>query len=97
MLRRAKARAKKNGWDFDLTIEDLLPLPALCPVFNQPLRLSISPQDLWAYSLDRVHNNQGYVKGNVVVMSYLANRLKNDGTAEQHEAIARWMRSVGCD
>lgn len=32
------------------------------------------------------------VKGNVVVMSYEANRLKNDGTAEEHETIAKWMR-----
>lgn len=25
-------------------------------------------------------------------MSYKANRLKNDGTAEDHEIIAAWMR-----
>lgn len=30
--------------------------------------------------------------GNVVVMSYKANRLKNDGTAEDHEIIAAWIR-----
>lgn len=37
-------------------------------------------------------NEKGYVPGNVVVMSYRANRLKNDGTAEEHEIIAAWMR-----
>ena len=39
----------------------------------------------------------GRVSGpdNVVVMSYLANRLKNDGTAAQHARIANWMREHG--
>lgn len=34
------------------------------------------------------------MRGNVIVMSYKANRLKNDGTADEHEAIAKWMRSI---
>ena len=57
-----------------------------------PLRVSDGGQDPWSYSLDRVDNKKGYVRGNVVVMSYKANRLKNDGTAEDHEIIAAWMR-----
>lgn len=57
-----------------------------------PLRVAAAFQDPWSYSLDRVDNSKGYAPGNVVVMSYKANRLKNDGTAEEHEAIAAWMR-----
>lgn len=60
-----------------------------------PLRIGHVPQDPWSYSLDRVDNKKGYVPGNVVVMSYKANRLKNDGTAEEHETIAKWMRDQG--
>ncbi len=92
MLRRAKARAKKEGFDFDLSLEDILPLPEVCPVFGVALRVTVGPQDPFAYSLDRVDNDRGYVRGNVAVMSYRANRLKNDGTAAEHEAIAAWMR-----
>lgn len=94
MWRRARARAKKIGLGFDITIDDLLPLPTHCPVFGSPLCVSASRQDPNAYSLDRINNDRGYVKGNVIVMSYRANRLKNDGTAEEHEAIARWMRAA---
>lgn len=36
----------------------------------------------------------GYVPSNVIVMSYLANRLKNDGTAAQHARIAQWMTAI---
>lgn len=35
---------------------------------------------------------KGYVKGNITVISNKANRIKNNGTAEEHEAIAKWLR-----
>lgn len=92
MLRRAKARAKKEGFDFNLVKEDISPLPTACPVLQLPLRISEVHQDPCAYSLDRIDNSKGYIRGNVAVMSYKANRLKNDGTADEHEAIAAWMR-----
>lgn len=93
MIRRAKARSKrKNRIDFDLTVEDILPLPEVCPVLGVPLRPGNGEQDPFAYSLDRIDNSKGYVNGNVAVMSYKANRLKNDGSADDHEKIAAWMR-----
>lgn len=92
MIRRARTRATKKGIDFDLSVSDITPLPELCPVFGEPLRISIVHQDPWAYSLDRIDNGKGYVRGNVVVMSYRANRLKNDGSVEDFEAIIKWMR-----
>ncbi len=97
MVRRAKARAAKRGFDFNICVDDISPLPDVCPVFGVPLRISEDGQDPWAYSLDRIDNSRGYVRGNVIVMSYKANRLKNDGTAEEHEAIARWMRSQSAE
>jgi len=64
-------------------------------VLGIKLRPASGPARPDAYSLDRVDNAKGYVPGNVVVMSYLANRLKNDGTARQHEQIAAWMHKQG--
>lgn len=93
MLRRARARSQKEGFEFNLTVADLTPLPSVCPIFKVPLRLSEVAQDPNAYSIDRIDNARGYVRGNIAVMSYRANRLKNDGSAEDHEAIAAWMRS----
>lgn len=46
-------------------------------------------------SLDRIDPRKGYVKGNVWIISYRANLIKNDGTAEEHEMIAKAMRESG--
>lgn len=97
MWRRAKARAAKKGWKFDITVDDLSPLPETCPVFGEKLHIAETTEEKkskWAYSLDRIDNSKGYTKDNIVIMSYHANRLKNDGSADEHEKIARWMRSV---
>ncbi len=93
MIRRAKSRAAREGFEFNLTSDDLNPLPTACPILGVVMRISEFSQDPCAYSLDRIDNSKGYVRGNVAVMSYKANRLKNDGTAEEHEAIAAWMRA----
>ena len=95
MVRRAVARARAKGLPCTITVADITPLPEHCPVLGLKLTNNNGQQNPSAYSLDRIDNAKGYVPGNVVVMSYLANRLKNDGTAEQHEKIARWMRTHG--
>jgi hypothetical protein len=94
MIKRAKQRALDKGFEFALTPEQLEPLPTHCPVFGFLLTLGNGQQNISAYSLDRIDNSKGYVPGNVVVMSYLANRLKNDGTAAQHARLARWMSAM---
>lgn len=44
-------------------------------------------------SLDRVDNTGGYTKGNVSVICFECNRIKGPWTLEQHENVARYMRS----
>lgn len=87
----AKQRAKKQGVPFDITPEDIH-LPDVCPVLGIPLirgwgigRTDNSP------ALDRVVPELGYVKGNVQIISDRANRIKNDGTAEEHRLIAEYI------
>ena len=45
-------------------------------------------------SIDRINPSEGYVKGNVIIMSNRANTLKNNATAEELERVAAWMRIV---
>ena len=94
MLRRAKARAKKRGLEFRLTPADIGDLPKTCPALGIPLKTSGGTLEDGAYSLDRIDSNAGYVPGNVAVISYLANRLKNNGTSDQLRAIADWMDTI---
>lgn len=97
MFTQAKGRAKKFGLEFLITLDDLLPLPEICPVLGIPLRKGVGSDDPNAYSLDRVDNSKGYIPGNVVVMSRRANVLKRDATPEEIHALSRWIASVTGD
>ena len=94
MLLSARHRAKKNGLPFDLSLDDII-VPTHCPVLGIPL-FSVKGQSRPpvpnAPTLDRVIPSLGYVNGNVQVISFRANTLKRDGTLEEIEAIARYMR-----
>jgi hypothetical protein len=59
-----------------------------------PLKSSGGYQSDGSPSLDRIDPKKGYVKGNVAVISYKANRIKQDATPEELEAVASWLRSV---
>ena len=88
MLRSAKNRAKKFDLVFDL-VEGDLTLPEFCPILGIKLEVSTdgrgNPQ---AASLDRIDNTKGYIKGNIEVISRLANMMKQTATREQLLAFA---------
>lgn len=74
LLVQAKSRAKKNGMEFDLKLEDLLPAPVFCPVYDVELVYGAQkPKCAASASLDRKDNSRGYVKGNVAIISLQAN------------------------
>lgn len=83
LLSAARQRAKTQGLPFDLRKEDIL-IPLLCPALGIPLRREhggMRTDD--SPSLDRLVPAAGYVRGNVRVISWRANRLKNDATLEE--------------
>ena len=83
------ARAQRKGIEYSLTMEDLV-IPHECPVFNKPF------EDSGEYipSIDRIDPNKGYIINNIAIISLRANRIKNDGTAEEHRQIAQWLDDV---
>lgn len=100
MLNLARARSKKQGIEFDLEYDDLV-IPSHCPVLGIPLSfglgmgmgMGLKERDGRA-SLDRVDNNRGYVKNNVVVVSYRANRLKSDADVSELLKVARFYANL---
>ena len=86
-----KYRAEKTGVLFDLTLDDIPPVPDVCPVFNTLLTVGQGKSEPNSPSLDRIIPEKGYVKGNIVWLSMRANAMKNDGTAEEHRRIADWI------
>ena len=84
LLTNAKARAKKDSLDFDLSVDDVL-LPKICPYLKTQLSSGKTKHfdRSTSYSLDRIDPSKGYVKGNVEVISHLANAMKQNATKEQ--------------
>lgn len=91
MLPLIKRRAKNAGIEFDLTEEDIV-IPERCPILGVILERGTdgraSPN---SPSVDRIDSTKGYVRGNIAVMSYRANVIKNDGNAAEHRLIADWI------
>lgn len=89
LLASTKNRARINGIINTLTVNDIV-IPEFCPVFGY--KLSQGGQEDDSPSVDRVVPSKGYVPGNVRVISMRANRLKQDGSIEDFEAILRYLR-----
>ena len=92
MWARAKRRAEADGLPFDLDPTEIT-IPDRCPVFGWPLEIGDGASQNASPSLDKLDPSKGYVQGNVWVISHLANRIKNNATLEQLEAVTTALRS----
>lgn len=91
MYSSAKARAKKRGFDFSIDLADII-IPSVCRILGIPLIVNIGKVQDTSPTLDRVNNKLGYIKNNVRVISYKANRLKNTLTPETLERILQYIK-----
>ncbi len=94
MIRAAKERAKKAGVPFGLSEADII-IPRYCPVFGVRLEQALGSKGPGpnSPSLDRRVPADGYVPGNVVVISNKANRAKSDLTVDELVALADFYRN----
>jgi len=92
MVANAKQRAKKTGIPFDLHFTDLV-LPDVCPILGIPLQKGEGRREDYSPSIDRVHNDRGYVKGNVAIISWKANKMKSDLSLETTKSLVKYMES----
>ncbi len=78
-----RKRAKANGWDFNLTPEDLRELyvsqKGVCYLSGRVMSLDSGVQgkkSLDVLSVDRIDRHKGYIKGNVGLTTWEINRMK---------------------
>jgi hypothetical protein len=90
MLSAAKLRAKEHNVPFAITAEDIV-IPAACPLLGIPLlgkedgKPGPHPN---SPSLDRKVPKEGYVPGNVWVISQRANTIKGDASLAEMKMLA---------
>lgn len=102
LLERIKSKCKTNNIPFDLTIDDLT-IPDVCPVLGIPLKFGVktpsrfrdtrgvqTPDD--SPSVDRIFPELGYIKGNVVIVSYRANLIKTNASPEELQLVASFYK-----
>ena len=92
MVKRAKDRAEIKNVPFNITWEDVNYV-AICPILEIPLNWGETSNEggrnIDTPSLDRINPKLGYVKGNVRIISTLANMMKSSATREQIEIFCK--------
>jgi hypothetical protein len=96
-LAATKKRAKAKNLPYDLTLKYLRSIALdKCPIFDLELDWSswgeknqIANDN--SPSVDRIDPKKGYVVGNVIWLSWKANRLKSNATSEDLFKIAKWL------
>lgn len=94
-FQRKRQNAKQlKKWEWELERKDI-DWPKNCPILGIELDYFADSRSENSPSFDRIDSTRGYVKGNVIIVSWRANRIKNDGTSEEHEKIASFLKKRG--
>ena len=88
IIHNSKYCAKRRGIHFDLKYTDF-ELPEYCPILGIKIEYGAgsdgnAPNHA---SLDRIDNTKGYIPGNVMIVSRLANAMKNEASFEQLQSF----------
>lgn len=90
LLTNAKQRAKKHNIDFNIVADDIV-FPEYCPVLGIKLEYNLNKLSDNSPTIDRIDNMKGYIKGNIKVISWRANRIKCDASIDEIEKILSYM------
>ena len=93
LLKNAKRRAKMKNLAFSIDRSDIV-IPEYCPILGLKLEFSRNLAGCSSPSLDRIDSTKGYVKGNVQVISWRANRIKTDATLEELTLLLTYLKTL---
>lgn len=96
---RMKTNAKNRGKPTPMTYDEFVTeiggeCPTVCPVLGMPLEWSGNIHSEALATIDRIDSSKSYEPGNIAIISWKANALKRNGTADEHRRIADWLDSI---
>lgn len=92
----ARRRSKINNIICSITPEDVLqkyPKDGNCPILGMKLIINNKHAGDNSPTLDRIIPSLGYVPDNIIIISYRANRIKNNALIEDLEKIINFYES----
>src|SRR5579885_1802887 len=95
ILQHIRQRARANGYETDLELSDIPEVPDVCPVLGIKLKKGKGPLSDFSVSIDKINPNLPYLKkykNNLRLISYRANRIKNDATIDELEKIILYIK-----
>jgi len=94
MRKGARTRSGKKDIPFDLSVAHLREIaPLICPVLGVELIYTGDGGrgNPHTASLDRIEPEKGYVKGNVQIVSQMANMMKSSASENELRKFATWI------
>lgn len=86
LFNSAKQRAITKNILFDIS-KDEIQIPFICPILGIELELCNKKISDNSPSIDRIDNDKGYIKNNIHIISFRANRIKNDASRDEINSI----------
>lgn len=100
----ARKSSRVRNLDFSITVEDVV-VPKVCPILHIELVNDVGMiqsqrgrGNVFNYpnypTIDRIDSSKGYIKGNVIVISWRANSLKKNSTPEEIGLLHKWFSGI---
>lgn len=89
MWSSAKSRAKSGNLPFNIEKSDIK-IPEECPILKIKLKRTDGSASANSPTLDKIIPSLGYIKGNIQVISYMANIMKSNATPEEILNFCEW-------
>lgn len=93
LLNACRQRAKKLGIPFNITREDVI-IPQNCPALGMPLERGTKGFHESSPSIDQIVPGKGYIKGNVMVVSFRANRIKSNASLDELRKVVAYLEKI---
>ena len=95
-LSTLRLRAKEKSFDFNLTkqyLKDIYPKDNKCPALGIEFKIGTEGGRATSPSVDRIDNSKGYIKGNIIWVSSLANMIMTSATPQQVLDVGKFFKN----